>query len=74
VRCRGSHIVQTVRSQIAVRLSALHSGHALPTEINRLQAVTGLVNPGAMVRLEALGALKKKITPSGIEPGDLPVL
>jgi hypothetical protein len=33
VRCRGSHIVQTVGSQMAVRLSTLHASSALPPEI-----------------------------------------
>jgi hypothetical protein len=29
LRCLGSHIVQTIGSQMAVRLSALRTGHAL---------------------------------------------
>jgi hypothetical protein len=33
VRCCGSHIVQTICSQIVIRLSTLNSGHALPPEI-----------------------------------------
>jgi hypothetical protein len=35
MRCRGSHIVQTIGSQMAVRLSALHAELALLPEISR---------------------------------------
>jgi hypothetical protein len=50
MRCRGSHTVQTIDSQMAVRLSALHAGRASPP-------------PGKFrMRLEGLSALKKLIT------------
>jgi hypothetical protein len=58
VRCRGSHIVQTIGWQKAARLSTLHAGRVLPLEI-LLISIRGWVNPGTMVRLERLGALKK---------------
>jgi hypothetical protein len=35
VRSRGSHIIQTIGSQVAVGLSALHAGHNLLPEIFR---------------------------------------
>jgi hypothetical protein len=33
MRRRGSHIAQTIGSQMAVRLSALHAGRTLPPTI-----------------------------------------
>jgi hypothetical protein len=35
VGCLGSHIVQTIGLQMAVRLSALHAGRTLPLELFR---------------------------------------
>jgi hypothetical protein len=65
VRRRGSHIFQTVGSQMAVRLSALHASHPLPPETFLiLISVRGCVDLRAIVRLE----LKNPNTSSGIEP------
>jgi hypothetical protein len=59
VRRRGSHILQTVGSQMAVRLSALRSGRSLPIgKFLVLITVRGWVDPRAIVRLEGLGTLK----------------
>jgi hypothetical protein len=69
VRRRGSHIFQTVGSQMAVKLSALRGGHPLPPgRFLVLISVRGCVHSEAIVRLEGLGQLKYSITSSGIEP------
>jgi hypothetical protein len=49
---------------MAVRLSALSAGRALPSPgFPVLISVRGRVNLRAMLRLEGLGKLKKKKTP-----------
>jgi hypothetical protein len=72
MRYSGSHTVYTIRSQMAVWLSALRSGRALLFRnificfcyLYLLQA-----DPRALVRLQGLGKLKKKtMTSSGLEP------
>jgi hypothetical protein len=62
VRCRESHVSQTIGSQMAVTLCFIAK------YLSVLISVTGRVNPGAMVLLEGLGTLKKSVTPSGVEP------
>jgi hypothetical protein len=57
VRCRGSHIFETIGSKMAVRLSALRAGQLLV-----LIAVRGWVEPMAIVRLEGLHQLKTLMT------------
>jgi hypothetical protein len=59
VRCRGSHIVQIIGSQLAV---VIHIGRPRFTLRNVLViiSVQGWVNSGAMVWLERLGALKSE--------------
>jgi hypothetical protein len=64
VRRRGSHIFLTVNSQMAVRLSALRAGRfLLPGRFLVLISLRGLVDPRALVRLEALGKGKVKFSP-----------
>jgi hypothetical protein len=66
---RGSHIFQTIGSQVAVRLSALRAGRPLPPgRFLVLISVRGWVEPRAIVRREGLGQLKNPVTSSGIEP------
>jgi hypothetical protein len=67
--CRGSHILSTIGSQMAVRFSALRTGHPLPAErFLVLISVRGWVDPGAILRLEELGQLKNPMASLGIEP------
>jgi hypothetical protein len=69
VRRRGSHIYQTIGSQMAVNFSALSVGHPLtPGRFLVLISLGGLVDHRAIVRLEGLGQLKHPVTSSGIEP------
>jgi hypothetical protein len=69
VRRRGSHVFQTIGSQMTVRLSALHTGCPLPPErFLVLIYVRGRVEPRAIVGLEGLGKLKNPMISSGIEP------
>jgi hypothetical protein len=53
---------QTIGSQLAVRLSALSTDHALPLPGRFLVVISvgGYAKPGAIVQLEGLGKLKKK--------------
>jgi hypothetical protein len=68
VRRRGSHILLTVGSQMAMRLSALRAGRPLPSgRFIMLISVRDSVDPGAMVQLEGLEQLKNT-TSSRIEP------
>jgi hypothetical protein len=62
-RRRGSHIFQTVGSQVAVR-SALLAGHPLPPPGSALVliSVRDCVDTRAIVRLEGLGQLKNQMT------------
>jgi hypothetical protein len=54
---------------MAVRLSALCAGRALPPgRFLVLISVRGCVDPRAIVQLEGLGQLKNPMTSSGIEP------
>jgi hypothetical protein len=54
---------------MAVRLSALRTGHSLPPErFLVLISGTGLVEPRAIVRLDGLGELRNPVTSLGIEP------
>jgi hypothetical protein len=69
-RLRLPHF-QTFGSQMAARLSALRAGRLLPGRFLVLVSVRGWVDPRAIVRLEALGKLKKS-TSSGTRTGDLP--
>jgi hypothetical protein len=56
---RDSHIVQTIGSQMAVRLSALRAGRPLsPGKFLVLISVKVCVDPRAIVRLEGLRQLK----------------
>jgi hypothetical protein len=58
---------------MAVRLSALRAGGPLPPEICLvLISIKGWVNPRAIVRLEGLDKLKKKIHLIGTQSRDLP--
>jgi hypothetical protein len=55
-RHQGSHIFWTVGSEMALRLLALHSSHALsPRNISVLICVRGRVNPRAIVQLKRPG-------------------
>jgi hypothetical protein len=57
---RLPHFLQTIGSQIAVRLSALCSGHPLPPgRFLNLLELRGLVDPRAIVRLEVLSKFIK---------------
>jgi hypothetical protein len=68
VRRRGFHILYTIDSQMAVRLSALRAGRPLPPErFLVLISVRDLVDPRDIVRLEVLGQLKNSMTSSRIE-------
>jgi hypothetical protein len=63
---------QKFGSQMAARLSALRAGRILPPgRFLVLISVRGWVDRRAMVRLEGLGKLKNKSTPSGTRTGDL---
>jgi hypothetical protein len=54
---------------MAVRLSALHTGHFLPSgKFLVLISVRGWVDPKAIVQLEGLGQLKNPMTSLGIKP------
>jgi hypothetical protein len=58
---------------MAVKLSALRAGSPLPPEIFLvLISVRGRVDPSAILRLEGLGKLKKKIHLIGTRTRDLP--
>jgi hypothetical protein len=60
---------------MAVRLSAYApSALNLPGRFLVLISVRGLVDPGAIVRLEELGQLKNLITSSGFEPPTFPLV
>jgi hypothetical protein len=55
VRRRGSHIFETIGSQMAVRLSAPRAGRPLPLgRFLVLISVRGWVDPRAIVRLEEI--------------------
>jgi hypothetical protein len=57
---QGSHILYTIASQMAVKLSALSSGRPLhPGRFLILIYVRGSVDPRATMQLEGLGKLKK---------------
>jgi hypothetical protein len=67
MRRRGSHILQTIGSQIVVRLSALRVSRPLPpARFLVLIPLIGWVEPRAIVRLEKLVNWKNPITSSGI--------
>jgi hypothetical protein len=69
VRRRGSHIIETIGSQMAVRLSAPRDGRTLLSgRLLVLISVRGWVDLRAMMRLEGLGKLRNPVTWSGIEP------
>jgi hypothetical protein len=69
MRCRGSHIFQTIDSQMALRLSALRSGRPVsPGRFLVLIPVRDWVDPRAVVRLEWLDKLKNPVTSSGFKP------
>jgi hypothetical protein len=54
---------------MAVRLSALHASHPLPSgRFLVLISLKGKVDPRAIVRLEGSGKLKNPITSLQIEP------
>jgi hypothetical protein len=56
VRHHGSHIFQTIGSQMAVMLSALHVNHPSPPErFLVFISVRGRVDPRAVAWLEGLG-------------------
>jgi hypothetical protein len=70
VRRRGSHIFQTIGSQMTVKLSTLRAGRP-PLPRKRflvLISVRGWVDPRVRVRLEGLCQLEKTMTSSGTEP------
>jgi hypothetical protein len=54
VRRRGSQIAYTIGSQMAEKLSSMHTGRALLPRNIRLS------KPQGLVQLEGLGELKKK--------------
>jgi hypothetical protein len=57
VRRRGSYISRTIRSQMAVQLSALRAGRSLtPERSSGTHLCYKLSKPQAMVRLEELSA------------------
>jgi hypothetical protein len=59
MRLRGSHIFYTIGSQMAVRMSALHTGRFYPPgRFLVLISVRGWVEPRAIMRLEGLDKLK----------------
>jgi hypothetical protein len=65
VRRRGSHIFETVGSQMTVRLSALREAPLYPPGIFLvLISVRDWVDPRVTVRLEGLGQLKNPMTSS----------
>jgi hypothetical protein len=68
VRRRGSHILYTIDSRMAVRLSALRAGRPLPPRFLVLISVRGSVDPRAIVQLEGLGQVKNPMTSSEIDP------
>jgi hypothetical protein len=69
VRRQDSHVFYTIGSQMALRLSALRAGRPLPQgRFLVLISARGRVEPRAIVRLEGLGQLKKKIQRSYREP------
>jgi hypothetical protein len=75
VRRRGSHILKTIGTQMAVRLSALRAGHSFPPgRILVLISLRGWVEPRAIVRLEGLGQLKNSITLLGVTPATFRLL
>jgi hypothetical protein len=55
----------TVRSQMAVRLSALRANRPLPSR--KIHGAHFWVDPRDTVRLEGLGQFKNPVTPSGFE-------
>jgi hypothetical protein len=56
LRRRGSHILKTIGSQMAVILSALRAGgHLSPSKIPATHSVRGWDDPRAIVWLEELG-------------------
>jgi hypothetical protein len=60
-------------SQMAARLSALRSGRSLPPGIFLIFiSLRGVVDPGAVVRLEGLGQLKKSNNLNGNRTHNLP--
>jgi hypothetical protein len=68
LRSRGSHIFSTVGRQMAVRLSALHTGRHLPSGRFLVRISVRLrVNPRAIVRMEKLGQYKNPVTSMGTE-------
>jgi hypothetical protein len=69
VRGRGSNVLQTVGSQIAVRLSALHTGRSVsPGRFLVLISIRGWIDLRAIVQLRGLGQSKHPGTLFGIEP------
>jgi hypothetical protein len=72
VRCRGSQIIQTIGSRMALRLFASRAHRPLPPErFVVLISVRGCVTTRAIVRLEGLGELKYLMISSGIKPATL---
>jgi hypothetical protein len=64
---RGSHILQTVGSQMVVRVSLYAPAALYPQEDSRYISVRGCVDPRAIVRLEGFGRLKNPMTSSGLK-------
>jgi hypothetical protein len=63
------HYWLTIGPQMAVRLSALHTGRPLlPGRFLVLIYVRGWIDLRTIVRLEGLGQLKNPVTSSGMEP------
>jgi hypothetical protein len=68
LRRRGSHIFETIGSQMVVRLSDLGAGRLPPSgRFLVLISVRSSVDPRTIMWLEGSGQLKNPMTSSGIE-------
>jgi hypothetical protein len=73
VRCRGSHIIQTIGSQMSVSLSDLHADCSLPPEIFGTHFYYRLSKPLSHGAAERINCTEKNISdPVGSRTHDLP--